>query len=383
MYLQRSIKTALNFYLKHFCVIGITGPRQAGKSTFLLHELKDNYQYVTFDDFQTMAFFEDDPERFMQTYSDKVIFDEVQKAPKLFSYIKRLVDNDKDPKGRFVLTGSCQFNLMKNIAESLAGRIGLLNLLPLDESELPSEQQKKAWLNGCYPELVISDYEFNYQWYNSYLSTYLEKDIRILNNIQNLTDFRRFLALLAARVGQVINHTTLASDLGVQQATIKHWLLVLEASYVIFLLPPYHNNFGKRIIKSPKLYFYDSGLVAFLLNLSSFNSLNNNPIIGMLYENYIIADCKKQLFHQDSTDSLYYFRSSNQEEVDLIIDHGEKKSFIEIKYSATFKPSMVKTLLNFSDDNHQLFLIYNGRNFPYHGVTIDNYQSVFSGLCMK
>lgn len=369
--------------MKHFCVIGITGPRQAGKSTFLLHELKDNYQYVTFDDFQTMAFFEDDPERFMQTYSDKVIFDEVQKAPKLFSYIKRLVDNDKDQKGRFVLTGSCQFNLMKNIAESLAGRIGLLNLLPLDESELPSEQQKKALLNGCYPELVISDYEFNSQWYNSYLSTYLEKDIRILNNIQNLTDFRRFLALLAARVGQVINHTTLASDLGVQQATIKHWLSVLEASYVIFLLPPYHNNFGKRIIKSPKLYFYDSGLVAFLLNLSSFNSLNNNPIIGMIYENYIIADCKKQLFHQDSTDSLYYFRSSNQEEVDLIIDHGEKKSFIEIKYSATFKPSMVKTLLNFSDDNHQLFLIYNGRNFPYHGVTIDNYQSVFSGLCMK
>lgn len=380
MYFQRSIKTAFDFYLRHFCVIGITGPRQAGKSTFLLHELKDNYRYVTFDDFQTMAFFEDDPERFMQTYNDKVIFDEVQKAPKLFSYIKRLVDNDKNQKGRFILTGSCQFNLMKNMAESLAGRIGLLNLLPLDESEMPQALQKDALLNGCYPELVVGNYEYTTQWYNAYLSTYLEKDIRILNNIQNLTDFRRFLSLLAARVGQVINHTALASDLGVQQPTIKHWLSVLEASYIIFLLPPYHNNFGKRIIKSPKLYFYDSGLVAFLLNLNDFNPLHSNPVIGVLFESYIISDCKKQLFHRDSSNKIYYFRSSNQEEVDLIIDHGEKKSFIEIKYSATFKPSMVKTLLKFSDDNHQLYLIYNGQNFPYHGVTIDSYQPISSHL---
>jgi predicted AAA+ superfamily ATPase len=373
MFLERFAEPLLKRYLRSFPAVGLTGPRQSGKSTLLRNALP-NYQYVTFDDQRNIELFEEDSEAFLAQFPDKVIFDEAQYVPEIFNAIKIRIDNDRQNYGKYVLTGSSQFSFVKNITESLAGRIGLMQLLPLQFSEMPKALQEESIYQGAYPELVLRDYRDADLWYSSYLDTYLNKDVRVLSQIGDMRDFRRLINLAAANVGQALDMSNFAKDLGVSVPTIKRWISILEASYVLFLLPPFSNNLGKRIVKSPKLYFYDTGLVSYLTGIKTFSQYNQGPLAGSLFENYIIAEVKKKLLHGGVQAELCYFRTQDKAEIDLIIDHRSHQEFIEIKKSATFRSKMASSLKSYSGEN-QAYLVYQGESMPYRAnINVINYR---------
>lgn len=379
IYKHRQLETKLQEYLTHFPVVGLTGPRQSGKSTLLLHLLKD-YTYITFDDYRWVDAFYHDPERFMRLHADKIIFDEVQKVPELFNYIKLAVDKNRQAYGKFVLTGSTQFTLIKNITESLAGRIGLLSLLPYEISEMPKTLRKASIYQGSYPEIVNQKYALSKDWFAAYLDTYITKDVSALANIGDKRDFRRLVYLLAANASQQLNMSRYATDLGVDVKTIKRWISILEASYIIFLLPPYYRNFGKRIIKSPKIYFYDTGLVSYLTGIHSETLFEQGPMTGAIFENYIISEILKREVHRKTHAELFYIRTNHGEEVDVIVDYKMHKILIEVKSSETFKSAMVDTLESFIEKNDTAYLLYRGRNFPYgEKIQVLNYKNYFLG----
>jgi len=374
-YIKRHIESTIKRYLKLFPAVGITGPRQSGKTTLLQHMLK-NYRYVSFDDLKMVEFASQDPEAFMETYNDKVIFDEVQKVPELFQYIKIAIDKDRDKYGKIILTGSSQFHMIKSITESLAGRIGLLSLLPLQYSELPKGLGEKQIFMGSYPEIVKRKYSGVKDWYASYISTYITRDVRDLANIGDLRDFQRFISLLAANTAQILNMSQYASDLGVSVPTIKRWISVLEASYIIFLLPPFYKNYGKRIIKSPKIYFYDTGLVSYLTGIEKEEHYKKGPMAGSIFENYIIAEIKKREAHNKTDSELFFFRTSGGKEIDLIIDRKSQKELIEIKHSSSFKRKMLETIEEFREEKGTGTLVYNGKTMPYKKkLEIRNYKN--------
>jgi predicted AAA+ superfamily ATPase len=373
LYKHRVAEVILKRYLKAFPVVGLTGPRQSGKSTLLRHMLP-NYAYVTFDDPMHVASFTEDAVGFLKHYHKQVIFDEVQRVPEIFHHIKMLVDQDRDHYGNFVLTGSSQFQFLHKATESLAGRMGLMSLLPFQYKEMPADLTNESIYLGAYPELVNRNYEEASFWYASYIETYLNKDVRTLSNIGDIRDFSRFLQLLAAQVAQTLDMSHYARDIGVSVPTIKRWLSILEASYIIFFVSPYYENFGKRIVKSPKIYFYDTGIVSFLTGISTFQQYNNGPLAGSLFENYIVSEiCKKEL-HTASLANLYFLKTQDGAEIDLIVDYKSSKEFIEIKKSATFRPSMIKTLKRFSDEKIKSILLYQGESNFYDDVNVMPYQ---------
>lgn len=363
MYIKRKAEKVILEYLDIFPVIAITGPRQAGKSTLLQHVLTD-YQYVSFDEDDVVKQFTDDPQEFLKRYSGKVIFDEVQRVPTIFGYIKRVVDKHRKDYGRFVLTGSCQFSLMNQITESLAGRIGFLTLLPLQCSEVPRELQEMSIYRGAYPEVVSRHYQYAHAWYSSYVMSYLEKDVRRLANISDIREFRRLIHLLAAHVGQTLNMSLFARELGLSVDTIKRWISLLETSYIIYLLPPYFNNLGKRITKSPKIYFYDTGLVAYLTGVETEALFHYGPLSGPLFENYVVIDVIKNCLHSHIDASFYFIRTNTQDEVDLIIDTKTKQLWLEIKKSSTYHPRMLKNIKSLKPDKEEGILIYTGETLP-------------------
>lgn len=379
MYYSRIIEQTVLKYLSIFPVVGLTGPRQSGKSTLLLHLLKDNYRYVTFDDHKAIALLHDDPERFMGIYSDRVIFDEVQKVPEIFDYLKIAVDRDRDNYGKFILTGSSQLLLSRKISESLAGRIGLLTLLPFQYVEVPEKEREEAVFRGSFPEMVKRKYAAWEEWYSSYIETYLHKDVRELSNIGDLRDFRRFVSLLAANTSQLLNLSNYARDLGVAVSTVKRWTSILEASYVIFLLPPYYHNYGKRIVKSPKLYFYDVGLVSYLTSITSSELFEKGPMAGSIFENHVISEVLKKEWHQGSKAQFYFFRTNHGDEIDLIIDRGRFQELVEIKNSQSFKPQMVKTLDKLISPKQKGALIYRGDTMPFgENLAVTNLKDYLS-----
>ncbi len=363
-YTKRNIESHLKQTVSGFSIVALTGPRQSGKSTLLKHILSD-YQYVSFDDPLMVSQFEEDPRGFVNLYNDRVIFDEAQYVPDLFRYIKIAVDNDRQKKGKFVLTGSSQFSFINKIQESLAGRVGLLSLLPFQFNEMPPNEKTKAQYQGSYPELVLDHYHFAYDWYSAYFDTYLNKDISAVMQIGDRRDFRRLVKLLAARAAEQLNLSSLAKEVGVSVPTIKRWVSVLEACYVVFLLPPFYENYGKRIVKAPKLYFYDNGLLAYLLGVKDPELLKSGPLTGNIFENYIVSEIKKRELHQVTHNEIYYLRTSSGEEVDVIIDQGQTKQWIEIKHSSTPKNSMVKPMQNFIGENDSGYLVYNGEAFKF------------------
>ena len=364
MYLKRIAEERVLRYLNLFPVLGLTGPRQSGKSTLLRH-LLPGYRYVTFDDFQLVEFFNHDPKAFLNQYDNDVIFDEVQLVPELFSYIKIAVDNDRERYGKYILTGSSQFSYLKKASESLAGRIGLMSLLPLQYKELPQELRQQAIFSGSYPELVVRHYKESSVWYASYLETYLNKDVSAITHIGDMRDFRRFIQLLAARTGQLFDQTYFSKDLGVSVPTIKRWISVLEASYIVFLLPSYHTNFGKRLIKTPKIYFYDTGLVSYLTGIETQELYEKGPMAGALFENYIVSEVLKKIKHEDSHNEIFYLRTGDKAEIDLIVDKKISQDFIEIKKSATFNFKMASTLKQYCSDTIQGYVLYNGERLSY------------------
>ena len=374
-YFYRIIESQLIEYLNIFPVVGIMGPRQAGKSTMLAHLLLDEYTYVTFDDDIIVSQFYADPKGFMAIYSDKVIFDEAQKVPEIFNYIKLAVDQDRSNTGKYIVSGSQQFSMQKNISDSLAGRIGLLTLLPLQYTEVPAALRDASQFQGGYPECVIKNYEYMRPWYSSYVSTYLERDVKQLANIGDLRTFRQLITLLASRVGQVIQYQSLATEIGVSIPTIKRWLSILEASYILFLLPPYYKNFGKRVVKNPKIYFYDVGLVSYLTGVYTEALYNNGPLAGQIFENYIITEIMKNNFNHNLDLNFYYFRDSNGLEVDLLVDHGQRLDFIEIKKSSTYVPKMLSAIKKLKSEQDQGYLLYRGQEVPEAaGLQVMNYQ---------
>lgn len=377
-YIKRIIEPVILEYTATFPVVALTGPRQSGKSTTLLKLLK-NYTYITFDDYKIADYFAKDPESFMEQYNNKVIFDEVQKAPEIFNYIKMAVDKDRSNYGKFILTGSSQFAFIKKVTESLAGRIGLLSMLPFQFLEVPKILREESVFKGSYPELIMRKYVGSSNWYSSYINTYIERDVRNLVNIGDLRDFRRLIELLAAKTSQILNMAQLSLDLGVTVQTIKRWISVLEASYIIFLLPAYYKNYTKRIVKSPKLYFYDTGLVSYITGIENKILFEKGPMAGSIFENYIISEIYKKELALNTHSSLFYLRTSNQEEVDLIIDRKIKKELFEIKFTKSFAMKMIENIIKFLEPNDRAYLLFRGKDFSYHGnIEICNYTNYLS-----
>jgi uncharacterized protein len=369
MYTHRVAEKTLSRYLKAFPVVGLTGPRQSGKSTLLRHALPD-YQYVTFDDPKNILSFTDDPEGFLKQYTKHVIFDEIQYVPEIFNQIKIQVDQHRQDYGRYILTGSSQFKYLQHATESLAGRIGLMSLLPFQYSEMPKALTSEAIYRGSYPELVSRSYYESTLWYASYLDTYLSKDVRTLSNIGDMRNFRRFSQLLAANATQLLDMSSYARDLGISVPTIKRWLSILEASYIIFIIPPFYNNFGKRIIKSPKVYFYDTGLISYFTGITTFEQYNNGPMAGSLFENYVVSEIMKKELHQATLCDLYYFRTQDKVEIDLIVDRKSSRDFIEIKKSSTFNPRMASSITKYTEQNTRHILLYMGEKYKHRNVEI-------------
>ncbi len=346
MYIHRQLEEVLNRYLTLFPAVSITGPRQSGKSTMLKECLKDKYQYVTFDKIQNIEDFSSDPQSFIEKYNNKIIFDEVQRVPQLFNYIKLMIDEDRHNYGKFILTGSSQFSMIKGITETLAGRVGNISLLPFQYLEIPDEEKTGQILFGSYPEIVLRKYDGVFEWYESYIQNYIERDVRNLSNIGNLRDFKKFINLLAAKTSQEFNASSYASDIGVNYKTIQSWLSILEASYIVFTIEPYFHNLGKRIIKRPKVYFWDTGLVCYLTGIRTQELLEKGPLCGPIFENYLISEIFKSIKHQNKEHKLFYFKSNSGFESDLIIEDrfSKKIIFTEIKYNKTARPVMVENI---------------------------------------
>ncbi len=326
-----------------FPIIAITGPRQSGKST-LVKNIFSEKPYVSLEDPDIRLLAETDPRGFLSNYPNGAILDEIQRVPSLFSYLQTIVDA-KQQTGLFILSGSQNFLLMQNISQSLAGRVALLKLLPFSHEELqPSELRIDDLIfQGFYPRLYDKSIA-PADYYPNYIQTYLERDVRSLKNINDLSQFNRFMKLCAARIGTVLNYTSLANDCGVSVNTIKSWISVLEVSYVVYLLPPYYQNFNKRVIKSPKIYFYDTGLAAALLNIQSTEQVTTHYLRGGLFENLVISEVLKFFYNQGQVAPCYFWQDQTGKEVDLIVELPTITKAFEIKSSMTLSMEFFKNL---------------------------------------
>ena len=323
-------------------VISITGPRQSGKTT-LSKGLFSDFAYFNLENPLTREFAQNDPKAFLA--QDKtMIIDEIQRVPELFSYLQVIVDSEK--KRKFVITGSQNFLISEKISQTLAGRVAIFRLLPLSLRELQNNKINpggiyKLLIKGGYPRLYDEKLDFS-EWYANYIETYLQRDVRKIKEIKNLSDFQTFLGLCAGRTGQILNLSSLANDSGVSVPTIKEWLSVLEASYVIYRLQPFHKNFNKRLIKSPKFYFYDTGLVCALLNIKNEKELMKHPLLGNIFETFVVSELQKQNLHRRKRLSFYYLRDKQGNEVDLLYEIGQKLHLIEIKSAQGFRVDFVE-----------------------------------------
>lgn len=342
---KRSLTSKLQELAKKYPVITLLGPRQAGKTT-LVKAAFPKKPYVNMEDAENRALATTDPKGFMQAYPDGAILDEVQRVPHLLSYIQVLVD-EADQKGMFILTGSHQAELHSAVSQSLAGRTSLLRLLPLSLEEMRKAKIADSFdeilLKGGYPKIYKEDLPVT-NAHGSYFQTYVERDVRALLQVKDLIQFERFIKLVASRVGQLINYSSLASDVGVSAVTIKEWVAVLEATYVLVRLEPYFENFGKRLIKSPKIYFTDTGLLCYLLGIETVGQLKKDTLYGNLFENWVIIELMKARYNQALDPHFYFYRDVSGREVDLLIQKGSLLTPVEIKSSKTFTPSFLEGL---------------------------------------
>lgn len=346
MIIPRHLARHLQELSRYFPILSLTGPRQAGKTT-LLKELYPNHRYVSLEDPDQQLRATEDPRSFLKHYDYNVIFDEAQRAPELFSYLQTIVDEDKQP-GRYILSGSQNFLLRQNISQSLAGRVGIARLFPLDFQEMAAasllpKDYETAIYRGFYPAQFDTGVPARL-FYPSYVLTYVERDVSGLVSAANLNTFRRFLQLCAAYAGQLLNYSAIAKAVGVSAPTIQSWFSILEQSYLVFRLPPYFQNFGKRLIKSPKLYFYDTGLLCYLLGMQSEKDVFNYYQFGALFENLVIAERMKRDQHEGKEARLYFYRDSNQVEVDLLEETPSGLILTEIKASRTYRDGLLANL---------------------------------------
>lgn len=388
--IKRSISSHLLDLQQKYPVLAITGPRQSGK-TKLSKALFPNHQYLNLENLDVLQLAQSDPRSFLKTGSgEKMIIDEVQKCPELLSYLQVEVDV-QNIDGQFVITGSQNFSLQEGITQSLAGRVANFVLLPLsyrevDVSDYSHEfiDERQSILRGFYPRSLVKQIKPS-DFYSDYVSTYVERDVRQIKNIGDLALFQKLLLLVAGRVGQLINYSSLANDVGVSVKTIQSWLSVLEASYLIFSLKPFHRNFGKRVIKSPKIYFCDTGLLCFLLKINTAAQLSQHYAYGQIFENFVVAEVLKNTLHHRKNQELYFYRDSSGLEIDLLIDAEGEQQAVEIKSAQTYSSGMMQALTSWRQLAHQkeciTALVYTGEHEQQAQThQLLNWRSFFSGL---
>ncbi len=362
----RTLTEKLNYFAKLYPVVSVTGPRQSGKTT-IVKQTFPNYRYFSLEDIDIRNFAINDPKGFLGNAEDGMIIDEIQRVPELFSYIQNIVDSS-NKTGMFIITGSQNFLLMENITQTLAGRIAILKLLPfsnheLIQAKLISTNFKTQLFKGAYPRIYDKNIPSE-DFYPFYIQTYIERDVKQIRNISNQNTFIRFLKMCAGRVGQLLHITDLANACGVTQITAKSWLSVLEASYIVYFLQPHHKNYNKRLVKMPKMYFYDTGLVSSLLGIKDKNQVQSHYLYGALFENFVINEFQKFYYNRVIEPELYFWRDKNGKEIDLIIETPDKLMPIEIKAGETFADDYLKNLkywnklTNNIEDNN--YIIYGG-----------------------
>ena len=349
-YIKRKIESTILEAAKYFPVITVTGPRQSGKTT-MLKQIFPHLHYYSLEDLDTRSFAMEDPVRFLHLHEDGMILDEVHNYPELLSYIQGIVD--EQPHKKFVLSGSSNFALLKKVSQSLAGRSGVFELMPLSIEEVKGQIEyvddaDQLLYHGLYPA-VCSCKNIPKFLYPSYVKTYLERDVRDLLNVKDMRLFNMFLKLCAGRIGSVFNASEIAGEIGVSSKTIQAWVSILQASYVVYLLPPYFENSRKRLTKSPKMYFCDTGLACTLLGIESAEQLAFDKMRGHLFENLIVVELLKRRLNEGKESNLYFYRDSNQNEVDILVNNGSSLDAIEVKSAMTYNPSFEKALLKVNE----------------------------------
>lgn len=343
-YIHRKIEETILEASKYFSVIAVSGPRQSGKST-LLTQLFPLYEKYSLKDLNILDYAKNDPIAFLNQTDEGMFINEIQRCPQLLDYIQGIVDNN--PKRHFALSGSSNFEVMKNLSESLAGRAGVFELLPMSIQEVTGkvdlDNLNQILYNGLYPSICAKKNIAKF-FYPSYVRTYLEKDVRDLLQMKDQIRFTKFLKLCAARIGSLFNASELGAEVGVSSKTISHWLSVLQASYLITLLPPYYENIPKRLVKSPKLYFNDPGLACYLLDIETPQQLDRDKMRGAIFENMIVMEAIKHRYNMGLKGGVFFYRDSNQNEVDLLIKQEGELTAIEVKSSMTYSSSFEKTL---------------------------------------
>ena len=381
--IPRAAASTLERLAKGFPVVALTGPRQSGKTT-LAKSLFSEKAYVSLENPDEREFALQDPKRFLQRFSNGAVLDEVQRCPQLLSWLQGWVD-ERGIMGDFVLTGSAQFDLIAGITQTLAGRVGRVELLPLSAAELVAAHKAPpnlhvAMFQGAYPALYAREVSPQ-DWFANYIATYLERDVRQLLAVRDLVQFQTFVKMCAARTGQLLNLTSLGADCGISSVTAKQWLSVLESSYIVTLLQPHHRNFGKRLVKAPKLYFCDVGLAAWLLGIPDAATLETHAVRGALFETYVITELLKQRFNAGQPRDLYFWRDSTGHEVDVLIETARGLQALEIKSGSTFASDWTSSLKKWKqfagDEAIQPSLVYGGTaSYARDGVQVWGWQHV-------
>jgi uncharacterized protein len=386
MYIKRDIESILLKFAKQYPIVTITGPRQSGKTTLCRHAFPDK-KYVSLENMDSREFAMTDPRGFLSKYSGGVIIDEVQRVPDLLSYIQGISD-DHQIKGEFILTGSSQFELSRSISQSLAGRTALVKLFPFsfleiyNSVEYSTDKLNEIIFKGFYPR-IHSDQLDPSDALSAYIETYVERDVRQIYEVKDLNLFRTFIKLVAARTGQLLNYSGIANDCGVSVPTVTNWISILEQSYIIFLLQPYHSNLKKRLTKSPKIYFYDVALCAYLNGATQKDHIGALPIRGSLFENFVIAEALKTNAHNNLKRQFYFYRDNNGKEVDLIMHKDLKILPYEIKSSQTYNTEFINNLKYFSELlklNEIGNVIYAGETQKRSDYTVYNYFDFLKSL---
>lgn len=374
-YIERKITDCVERAAKYFPVIVITGPRQSGKSTFCQHVFKD-YKKFNLEDLGLRKSIENDPKGFLSSCGEKTIIDEVQHVPDLLSYIQIIVD--ENPERRFALTGSSNFAWLESITQSLAGRAALFTILPFSLSECgeyADQPTNRLLYSGLYPS-VVTDQRPADLFYSNYYTTYVERDVRQIRSITDLGQFQTFMRLAAGRCGREFNASQIAMEVGVTSPTIKGWMSVLQTSYITFLLQPYYANINKRLTKTPKIYFYDTGLLCYLLGINDPEQLAIHPLRGAVFENLAVLELMKERFNNAKEPQLYFYRENSGKEVDILRLDGNRFDIFEIKSAQTFNSgflSCIKYLEGlFKDKIREAALVYDGEDIPPMTVNVRN-----------
>lgn len=374
--MQRNLEKKLKQLFDKFPIVFLTGPRQSGKTT-LAQMAFPSLPYVNFEDISLQEEVRSDPHGFLKEYNSGVIIDEAQLVPEIFSYIQLYSDRRNIP-GQYLLTGSQNFLLNEKISQSLAGRVGILKLLPLNYSEISENYNAnidQMIIKGGYPRSYEQDISAT-DFFSGYLQTYVERDVRQLKNISSLGDFQKLLFLCAGRVGQVLNLSSLCGDCGMSVPTIKSWISVLEASYIVYLSHPFHVNTNKQMVKSPKLYFYDTGLLCYLLKIRNRDHLKQHFAYGSIFENFVVNEILKSQLNRGEMQNIYFLRDSKGHEVDCVIPQSNSRILCEIKTGSTFSREFTKNIEYFRNENDEGFVLYQGeRNSEFKNTKIRNIET--------